>query len=199
MERRHFYECAGETLSWRQEWYTQPWFTSLRQSYDRAASTGPVQPPMQVIETVGRCSGLLQAGSMSLGSASTTIIAGVRTTSAIVRSSMSGGEVIPTTTTIVMSVPTPVSTLSPSTGSLTSPVSTSSTLDSALPSATAFPVGLATSSNTCAGDWDWQAWGMTASLGLGLIIGIILWILWAALRGRLPAVYSGRTWYLPTE
>jgi len=196
MEKRHFYDCAGETLSWQQEWYTQPWFTSLRQSYDRAASTGAVQPPLEIIETVGRCSSLLlQSASMTF---SPTIPNGIQTTSQVVGSAISGGYVTPTTRTTVFTATATSSTIPTSSFASSYSDSRSPMTATADPSATALPDSAAFT-NTCAGDWDWQAWGMTANLGFGVLVGVFLWISWAVLRTRIPAIYSGRTWYLPSQ
>jgi hypothetical protein len=65
--------------------------------------------------------------------------------------------------------------------------------------ASASAVAVAAASNTCAGDWDWQAWGAVSGLGVGLIFGGALWLLWAILRQRIPSIYSPRTRLLPEE
>lgn len=211
--KRHFYECGGETLSWRSEWYTQPWFTALRQSYDSAASTGPANPPLDVIETVARCSSLLQAESDALSSVVATATDMVLTTSRVVESGVVSGSLVPAmrTTVFTVAASATVSTTSGSSGSfvtgsgssstwssITAAVS-SSTSSSSSASPSAVPAALAASTSSCAGDWDWQAWGMVANLGFAFIVGGIIWLVWALLRGRMPGLYAGRTWFLPLE
>ena len=142
MNKRHFYECGGQTLSWREEWYTQPWFTTLRQSYDRAASTEAVQPPFEVIQTVDRCSSLLEVERSSMSSAQAAITSARLTTSAVIGSAMSGGDVIPTTRTTVFTVPATASSPLISTSSAISSSFKHSTLPSAGPSIPAVPAGL---------------------------------------------------------
>jgi len=213
--KRHFYECGGETLSWRSEWYTQPWFTALRQSYDSAASTGPVNPPLDVIETVARCSSLLQAESDALSSVMATATGVALTTSRVIESGVVSGSLVPATRTTVFTVAasatasitwgspgslTSVTTSgsSPTWSSITAAVSSStSSASSASPSAV--PAALVASTNSCAGDWDWQAWGVVANLGFAIIVGGIVWLVWALLRSRMPGLYAGRTWFVPPE
>jgi hypothetical protein len=55
LDKKHFFECGDLTLSWEQEWYTAPFFLSSRSSYDRAASRGAVQPPLDIYRTVAAC------------------------------------------------------------------------------------------------------------------------------------------------
>lgn len=209
IEKRHYYVCAGETLSWQNNWYTQPWFTDYRQSYDRAASTGPVDPPLEIIQTVSACSRLLSSEDSRLSEvlASKTGIGGVVTTESVLGSRVSGGEVFPTTrttiytvfptTTKMMSTIIPVPSGSSGSGSISGFSTATSITSSSTASATAQAAGIA--NNTCAGDLDWQGWGVIASLGIGLIVGGLIWLLWGILRGRLPGVYAARTWFVPPE
>jgi hypothetical protein len=198
MEKRHYYMCGGETLSWQSPWYTQPWFTDYRQSYDRAASTGPVGPPLEVYQTAPACSKLLQSQDSRLSEVFATQTGGVVTTQTITGSRVSRGEVYPTIRTTVYTLPptTAPSASMPTTALPTSSAVTSTTRAGAQPTTTLLAVG---SINTCAGDWDWQAWGVTASLGIGLIIGSLIWLLWAILRGKFPAIFSARSWFVPQE
>jgi hypothetical protein len=53
--------------------------------------------------------------------------------------------------------------------------------------------------NTCAGDLDFQAWGAIAGAGCTVLVGGLLWLLWALLRGRVPALYSPRAYFVPPE
>lgn len=207
--KRHFYVCAGETLSWQNNWYTQPWFTDYRQSYDRAASTGPVDPPLEVIQTVSACSRLLSSENGRLSDVLATQTGGLVTTEAVVGSRVSGGEVFRTTRTTVYTLPPTTTAMALTTGSITTmsigsmitamPSSVARTTSSSLASTASAQAAGVASVNACAGDMDWQAWGAIGSMAIGLVVGGLIWLLWAILRGNMPGLYSARTWFVPPE
>lgn len=98
------------------------------------------------------------------------------------------------------STATPIASNSASMSSY-NPSATSSTLPS--PSRSSInPLAQATDTsaiNTCAGDMDFQAWGAIAGAGMAVLLGGLLWLLWAILRGRIPSIYSPRTYHVPPE
>ncbi|WWD00248.1 hypothetical protein V866_007157 [Kwoniella sp. B9012] len=200
-QRRHFYLCGDETLSWESEWYTASFFTSERASYDSAASTGPVQPPTGIYQNVPECAAIL---SSQLAEASSSVLSAA---SAAGATFTDGGHII--TTDVVSTFTSDGSTfastvLRTTTIPLTpSPTSTqtfsSSEVATITPSSPASAITDPSSVNTCAGDWDWQGWGVVASLGSGLIVGWIMWLIWLTLRRKLPGIYAPRTWAISQE
>lgn len=174
-----------------ESWYTEPFFVSQRASFDRAASDGPVQPPASIIESVQGCTAVEGDLSTTAGSDEPTPIGLItRTMSTIVPITTTAPDGILTTSspstyiTTMASVPSQ-SGLTPSSMSY-NPASTGLSQAPTDPSAI----------SSCAGDWDWQAWGAIASLGFGLIVGGILWLLWLVLKRTLPALYSPRQWFV---
>ncbi|ORX33503.1 hypothetical protein BD324DRAFT_658318 [Kockovaella imperatae] len=187
LAKRHFYICGDETLSWRPEWYTQSWFTADRQSYDREASLEPVSPPISIITTVPDCARALSAessrdSSSFVAEATTSTTRFTTMSTAITTGRTSAGVAVSTTFTSV----------------LTS-LMASSTAPLSLSSASGSTRAALDSTNSCAGDVDWQAWGAIASLSVAVIFGCLVWGLWAILRNRLPAMYSPRSWHVPSE
>ncbi|TYJ58169.1 hypothetical protein B9479_000993 [Cryptococcus floricola] len=208
--RRHYYMCGGQTLSWQEQWYTDPFFTSDRASYDSAASTGPVQPPESVYGSVGECSRLLSSLSTEGITGSSAVSASgsqteepqtTRVTTSVRSTFTSGGEVETTTyrsvITSTLSVETGSSDSSSMASSTPTAVATSaSTVSTAtIPSATPSEQVAGTPLNTCAGEWDWQGWGAVAGLGSGVIVGGLLWLAWIFLRSRVPTIFSPKSWY----
>ena len=218
VDKRHFFECGDLTLSWEQEWYTAPFFLSSRSSYDRAASRGAAQPPLDIYRTVAACQSELGI-TVESTITTTTNGDGVAIWTTETRVSTTRSELItatPTTTSSSSTASTSSSSSTSRTGVSTtsasnqSTSSTSTSMSSSIsistssytwtPDPSAFPSPLAlTSVNTCAGDWDWQAWGVVVNLGFGLIVGLLLWATWTILRGRMPGFYSPRTWSVPQE
>ncbi|ODO03038.1 hypothetical protein I350_05883 [Cryptococcus amylolentus CBS 6273] len=207
--RRHYYLCGGQTLSWEEQWYTEPFFTSYRASYDSAASTGPVQPPESVYKSVGECSRVLSSlsaegitGSSAL-SASGSQMEGPQTTrvTTSIRSTFTSDGEVETTTyrsviTSTLSVETGSSDSSSMASSTSTAVATSTTTVSTATIPPATPSEqVAGTLNTCAGEWDWQGWGAVAGLGSGVIVGGLLWLAWIFLRSRVPTIFSPKSWY----
>ncbi|WWC59119.1 uncharacterized protein I303_101667 [Kwoniella dejecticola CBS 10117] len=202
-DKRHFYLCGDETLSWEQEWYTASFFTSARASYDRAASSGPVQPPMGVYQSVPACAAILSSQSLdasssgvsSISNSSLSLTGGQVVTTNSASTFTSNGRTFTSTSPITTTIPllTSSSTATDATATLSGPIPSSTV------TAPASVVTESSSINSCAGDWDWQAWGVVAGLGSGVIFGGLLWILWAVLRRKLPGIYSPRTWAVPPE
>jgi hypothetical protein len=167
-----------------------PRFTESQASYDAKASSGAVDPPPSVYATDPAC---LQLVSSAADAGITALP--VPLTSDVVATS-TGSDGLPTTTTIATEV------IVTSSASLqASGIVSSSTLPSQTtkPSATAGisidPVFVA----TCAGQtFDYQAWGSVLSLAIGLVIGLLVWMLWAALKRKrtLVGVYKPRTWFV---
>ncbi|WVW78796.1 hypothetical protein I302_100758 [Kwoniella bestiolae CBS 10118] len=203
--RRHFYLCGDETLSWEPEWYTASFFTTARVSYDSAASTGPVQPPTGIYQNIPECAAILssqlaEASSSALSAASASISTGSMETitTQVISTYTSDSTTFATTmlrTTTVPSTPSPT---------LATPTPTSTQTHSSdtiahIPTQRASAITDPSSINTCAGDWDWQGWGVAAGLGSGLILGWILWILWLILKKRIPGLYAPRTWAISQE
>ena len=219
LDKRHFFECGDLTLSWQQEWYTAPFFLSSRSSYDRAASKGVAQPPLDIYQTVAACQSELGI-TVESTITTTTNGDGVAIWTTETRVSTTRPQTVTATTITASSSSTTATSSSTSsrigasktasaggqsTSSFTSTSTSSSTSITAsssfsTPDSSAISSPLAlTSVNTCAGDWDWQAWGAVANLGFGLIVGFLLWATWAILRGRMPGFYSPRTWSVPQE
>ena len=221
LDKRHFFECGDLTLSWEQEWYTAPFFLSSRSSYDRAASKGVAQPPLDIYRTVAACQSEL---GITVESTITTTTNGdgvaIWTTETRVSTTMSqtiSAAAITASSSSTTSTSSPTSngrtdastsSASPSSQSPSSFTSTSMFSSSSVsassstptPDPSASPSSLAlTSVNSCAGDWDWQAWGVVANLGFGILVGFLLWATWAILRGRMPGFYSPRIWSVPQE
>ncbi|WWC87156.1 uncharacterized protein L201_002042 [Kwoniella dendrophila CBS 6074] len=202
-DKRHYYLCGDKTLSWENEWYTAPFFISCRLSYDSAASTGPVNPPTGIYQDAPECKTIL---SSQLAQASSTIPATATSGQVVITTSISiftsndktFASTILTTTTIP-----PTSLLSSTTNTVhatsTQSVSSISTLPGPTASLPASSITDPASINTCAGGWDWQDWGVVASLGSGIIVGGILWIIWGILRRKLPGIYAPRTWAVPLD
>ncbi|WVQ68925.1 uncharacterized protein L199_007134 [Kwoniella botswanensis] len=200
-QRRHFYLCGDETLSWESEWYTASFFTSARASYDSAASTGPVQPPTGIYQNVPECAAILssqlaEASSSGLSAASvsgaTFTDGGHIITTDVVSTFTSDGSTFASTvlrTTTIPITPSPTSTQTFS----------SSEVATITPTAPASAITDPSSINTCAGDWDWQGWGVVAALGSGLIVGWIMWLIWLTLRRKLPGIYAPRRWAISQE
>jgi hypothetical protein len=206
MEKRHFYTAcarAGETLSWADEWYTESWqvvfalkvsldkyyvliavllvittrFTASKSIYDQQASTGPVDPPASIRATEPACLAIQKSLSSSM--ALTTSIARVPVTTA--------GSL---TATITTGIPVAITA-----ASMSFPTPTAS-----LP--TAFQAaGVPKAAASCAGEWDWQTAGVVGSLFLGILFGVLVWAIWAMLKGRtgLMVLYQPRRWFLPLE
>ncbi|WVO15731.1 hypothetical protein L204_103393 [Cryptococcus depauperatus] len=215
--KRHYYVCAGQTLSWEPNWYTEPFFTSEQTSYDRAASTGPVNPPASIFESADECARILKSLSGMGNTVSSTV---AKTDSP----NSSRSKLIPITTTLdsvstsnggvatksyssVMTLGTSTVTAvsmsnSGSTDMSSLEASGTTTIISTSKVTTTSSVGPTSilafeSINSCAGEWDWQDWGAISGLGLGVILGGILWILWALLRPRIPSVFSPRSYFVP--
>jgi hypothetical protein len=218
LNKRHFFECGDLTLSWEQEWYTAPFFLSSRSSYDRAASRGIAQPPLDIYQTVSACQrelGITVESTITTttngdGVAIWTTETRVSTTrselvtatptssTSRLSSSATTSKSIDSSTSIQSTSTSPSTSSSISISSTSMSTSASSSMTTTDPSAFPSPLALA-SINTCAGDWDWQAWGVVANLGFGVLVGLLLWATWAFLRGRMPAFYSPRTWAVPQE
>lgn len=224
-EKRHFFNCGDLTLSWEQEWYTAPFFLSSRASYDRAASTGAVNPPVEVYRTVGLCQrqlGITVESTITTTTNADGVAIWTTQTSVITTDSALITSPSPTRTETESTSTASSSTTSSSSSSSTSSASSSSSASSALqpvtssPSPTARPnTSVSTSSaiptlssasalpasstNACAGDWDFQAWGVVTNILFGLLVGALLWGTWAVLRGRIPGFFLPRTWFVPSE
>jgi hypothetical protein len=215
LAKRHFYTCDGVTLAWQPEWYTQPFYTSSSSSFDAAASLGPVNPPVSVLAGDPACPEATRTSGLSELS---SVLAGAAGPVLVTITSTSGSSTFERTVTSVLGASTSsgsqTSSGGPSGSPLISSTSTSTSLLSSLiassssfslsASASSAPPPLAeitdpTSINTCAGEMDFQAWGAVAGVGFTAIIGGLLWLLWAILRGRLPALYSPRTYFVPSE
>ncbi|WWD08005.1 hypothetical protein V865_006115 [Kwoniella europaea PYCC6329] len=200
-QRRHFYLCGDETLSWESEWYTASFFNSARASYDSAASTGPVQPPTGIYQNVPECAAILssQLAEASSGVLSAASVSGATFTDGghiittdVVSTFTSDGSTFASTvlrTTTIPITPSPTSTQT----------SSSSEVATITPTAPASAITDPNSINTCAGDWDWQGWGLVAGLGSGLIVGGIMWLIWLLLKRKLPGIYAPRTWAISQE
>lgn len=195
--RRHYYTCGTLTLSWEPQWYTEPFYTLSSSSYDAAASTGPVDPPLSVITNVSSCEAALssQAASLSSEGEAETVI-----TTESVATATSRGSAVLTTRTRVVTTTVPLSTVTV-TPSLTTSTVAATAVASSSSSSVASTVSVAPAStsvsevfntNTCAGSWDWQAWGAVSGLATGVVIGGLLWLLWGILRPRIPGFYSPR-------
>ncbi|WVQ76699.1 hypothetical protein IAR50_006373 [Cryptococcus sp. DSM 104548] len=210
--KRHYYLCGGRTLSWQEQWYTEPFFTSERSSYDKAASTGPVQPPESVYTSVGECSSVLislSAKGTTTGSSAVTTSGATaeesrttRVTTSILSTFTSSGQMETTTYLSVITSTLPADTSVSSFGDLSSVAfgSTTTAISAATGSSTATPSAMPSAQvvgtlNTCAGGWDWQGWGAVAGLGSGAIVGGLLWLAWIFLRSRVPSIFSPRSWY----
>ncbi|WRT65103.1 uncharacterized protein IL334_002045 [Kwoniella shivajii] len=189
--KRHFYLCGDETLSWESEWYTAPFFTSNRISYDSAASLGPVNPPTGIYQNVPECSAILQSHS----SDTTRFTSGTITDVGIWSTFTSQGRTYTTSIPKSTNIPTAPSTTDLASSIQKSPTSIASTAPTAPVDAIKDPSSI----NACAGEWDWQDWGVIAAIGSGFIVGLVLWTTWIILRNKIPGIYATRTWAVPPE
>ncbi|WWC67601.1 uncharacterized protein I206_101511 [Kwoniella pini CBS 10737] len=189
--KRHFYLCGDEILSWESEWYTASFFTSDRSSFDKAASTGPVQPPTSIYQNVPACAAILSSEISATSSLTNGRIITTETLSTYISNGRTFVSTITRTTNIPLSTSSPLATVSATTSLSIIPSSTTTSPASAITDPSSI--------NTCAGGWDWQGWGVVAGLGSGVILGTLLWILWAVLRKKLPGIYAPRTWAIPSE
>ncbi|KAJ9103109.1 hypothetical protein QFC21_002531 [Naganishia friedmannii] len=191
--KRHYYTACGglgEPLSWDSSWYTEAWFTDSQASYDAKASSGAVDPPPNVYATDPACIQLVS----SAADAGITALP-VTPTGDIVATS-TGVDGRPTATIIATGV---IATSSVSLQA--SGVISSSTLQpqTAEPSITAGKSVDPAFVATCAGQtFDYQAWGSVLSLVFGLLIGLLVWMVWIALKRKrtLVGVYKPRTWFV---
>jgi hypothetical protein len=172
LNKRHFFECGDLTLSWEQEWYTAPFFLSSRSSYDRAASRGIAQPPLDIYQTVSACQrelGITVESTTTNGDGvaiwttetrvSTTrselVTATPTSSTSRLSSSATTSKSIDSSTSIQSTSTSPSTSSSISISSTSMSTSASSSMTTTDPSAFPSPLALA-SINTCAGDWDWQ-------------------------------------------
>ncbi|KAL7423344.1 ribose-5-phosphate isomerase rki1 [Cryptotrichosporon argae] len=182
LAERHYFTCDGEMLAWAQTWYTEAFYITAEASYDAAASTGPVQPPSSVWDTVAVCARSISAAEASAGaSASAAGSSGSGSTKAA-----AAAQTASSSSTISASAST-VSSLIPA--STLGPLSPSTSAGSNIAA-----VGLA-STDRCAGNWDYQAWAAVSSIVLTCVLGAAVWALWAGLRARLP-LYAPRAYLL---
>lgn len=206
--KRHFFTCGDLTLSWEHEWYTAPFFLSDRSFFDRAASRGAVNPPLNVYQTVEACQrelGITVESTIKTTTNSDGVA--IWTTETSVSTTRSGLAAVTRTTGIVTGTSS-LTLISPSdsSGLGSSSLSVLATLtSSSLPSSTTSsiapyasdPAQVLSSINSCAGDLDWQAWGAVSNVAFGVLVGVLLWATWAFLRGHMPGFYSSRTWFVP--
>jgi hypothetical protein len=196
----HLYSDCGNSLAWNPDWYTQDWFTRSRSYYDAQASTGQVEPPLSVILTEPACSAL----SASLASESRRSLSAV---ASISLASVSSVSVAATATTSANPSPASNSRLPTQTGT----ASTGTRTETGGPQQTGRPSGQGSSDSgddprgrpsntpTCAGDWDDQAKGVVAAAVWSTLVGLLVWILFALLRGRFAVLYEARRWFSPAE
>lgn len=226
LSKRYHYTCPSSTFPWEPEWFTESFYTVSSSSYDAVATLGPVQPPDTILQGARGCSAggagpLTGTGSATVGGGS-SIGAGPNSARTTIQTTI-GPQTTYTFTvgrsTFILPNPTASSALSPATSDTAStssaqrswtstPLPESSTTMPSQPSITSFsattspPVSLASgpaSLNACAGEADFQAWGAVAASLFAVLVGGLLWLSWAALRRRIPSIYSPRSYAVPGE
>lgn len=165
-------------------------FTESQASYDAKASTGAVDPPPSVYATDPVC---LQLVSSAADAGITAIPVTLTTDIVATSTGVGGGPVMTTIATGMISTSSISLQASEIVSSSTIPSQTSQ--PSVAPEESVDPAFVA----SCAGQtFDHQAWGSVLSLALGLLIGLLAWLLWTALQKKraLVGVYKPRTWFV---
>ncbi|KAK4684130.1 ATP-dependent RNA helicase DOB1, partial [Tremellales sp. Uapishka_1] len=216
-QKRHFYTCGDETFSWEVSWYSESFYTASESSYDSQASLGPVNPPPSVIDANSACAAATTTSSKPSSTNSPSILPGGGTIPTAAETSTSGGSTSTSSrlTAVTTGGPT-VSTSRSASGPVSAPSSLFSTVFSGTTTATVTSTSTSTvvstasaavgntavdpsNVTTCAGGWDWMGWGVVGALGFGAIVGGVIWLAWAFLRGRMKGFYSARTWFVSPD